>query len=93
MKSVAVRLHYPGSSITVEQAFGKVLRKRRIHLKISQESLAQDSDLDRTYVSLLERGQRQPSLRTIIKLCRTLKIPPDQIIKEVVVFLNENPAH
>ena len=54
----------------VIEIFGKVLREMRDENQISQEKLAEYCDLDRTYISLLERGLRQPTITTIFKLQR-----------------------
>ena len=54
------------------QAFGMVLKKLRIERGLSQEQLGMRSSLDRTYISLLELGKRQPSLPTMIALARAL---------------------
>ncbi|MCU7907156.1 MAG: helix-turn-helix domain-containing protein [Candidatus Thiodiazotropha sp. (ex Epidulcina cf. delphinae)] len=51
-----------------EEAFGDVLRELRNKKNISQETLALESELDRTFISLMERGLRQPSLTTILLL-------------------------
>ena len=56
------------------QAFGKVLKKLRIERSMSQEQLGSRSNLDRTYISLLELGKRQPSLPTMIALARALSV-------------------
>lgn len=55
-------------------AFGKVLRAFRHESGLSQENLAFDSGLDRTYISLLELGSSSPSLNTMVVLCRALNI-------------------
>lgn len=65
------------------EIFGKVLRELRENNNISQEKLAEYCDLDRTYISLLERGQRQPTITTIFKLAKALKISPSELIKLV----------
>lgn len=65
------------------EIFGKVLRKLRVAKKLSQEKLAEYCDLDRTYISLLERGQRQPTITTIFKLAKALDITPSALIKKV----------
>ncbi|WP_319229681.1 helix-turn-helix transcriptional regulator [Draconibacterium orientale] len=67
----------------LSQVFGKVLRDLRIDAGLSQEKLAEIADLDRTYISLLERGLRQPSLSTVFALAQALKIKPHQLIKDV----------
>jgi len=60
--------------MTPAQCFGKVLRDARERAKLSQEALADMAGLDRTYVSLLERGRRQPSLTTMLALSTALEV-------------------
>lgn len=55
--------------------FGKVLREYRTKSGISQEKLALSSNLDRSFVSLLERGMRQPTLKTMLLLVDALDVP------------------
>ena len=64
----------------IAEAFGRVLRDARIEAGLSQEKLAFESDIDRTFVSMLERGVRQPSLTTVFQLCDTLKISPEKVV-------------
>ena len=47
-------------------SFGKVIRERRLAAGLSQEQLGLKSDLRRTFVCLLELGQQQPSLTTLL---------------------------
>lgn len=63
--------------------FGKIVRERRATVGLSQERLALDSGLDRTYISMLESGKRQPSLATIIALARCLDVLPSEILREI----------
>lgn len=56
------------------KAFGKVLREFRQASGKSQETLALEAGLDRTYISLLELGQRSPTLDTILPLCNALDL-------------------
>ena len=53
-------------------AFGLVLRRLRQEASLTQEELGFEADLRRTYVSVLELGQQQPSLTSILKLSRAL---------------------
>lgn len=71
------------------QVFGKVLRELRVSKGVSQEKLAEYCDLDRTYISLLERGLRQPTISTIFKLAKALKVTPADIIQRVDSELNK----
>ncbi len=73
-----------------EAAFGLVIRELRNQLDISQEKLALISDMDRTFISLLERGLRQPSLKSILRLSESLKIRPGDLIDRVVEKLPQN---
>ncbi len=52
---------------------GKAIRARRQKLKISQEELAERCGFDRTYISMLERGKRNPSLLNLLRLVKGLE--------------------
>jgi len=54
--------------------FGKAVRQRREKLELSQEKLAEKADLHRTYVGDIERGVRNPTIRSIVKIVRALDI-------------------
>ncbi len=74
----------------LEEAFSKVLKKYRLDKGLSQEELAHRCELDRTFISLLERGKRNPTLKTIFSICTTLEISPSDLIEKVenIVFDN-----
>ena len=61
--------------------FGKRLRELREQAGLSQESLAELSGLDRTYVSGCERGKRNSTLESIFKLSRALRVAPAQLLE------------
>ncbi len=63
--------------------FGSTLKQVRTKAGITQQSLAFDCDLDRTYISLLERGLRQPTIKTVFTLSECLNIKPSRLIKMV----------
>lgn len=73
-----------------EEAFGIVLRQIRVGRSFSQQELAFRGNLDRTYVSLLERGLRQPSLSTLFSLSKALEVEPDFIVRRVDELIHEN---
>ena len=73
-----------------EEAFGLVLRDLRNKKHISQEKLALEGSVDRTFISLLERGLRQPSLTTIIQISDVLGIEPDKLMALVTKKLSGN---
>jgi len=57
---------------TLEQQFGNVVRRRQEGEGLSQEALADKAGLHLTYISLLERGQRMPSIGVVQKLAIAL---------------------
>lgn len=63
--------------------FGSNLRSIRESKGISQEELAELADLDRTYVSGVERGKRNISLRNIYKLASALNLPAHKLLKTI----------
>lgn len=73
-----------------EEAFGTVLKQARSDKGFSQEQLALSCDLDRTFISMLERGQRQPSLTSILAISTSLEIPAHKLIKLTTDFMDEN---
>ena len=62
------------------KAFGSVLRDIRKERGLSQEDLGFESGYHRTYISLLERGLKSPSLQTIFELARALRLSPSELI-------------
>jgi len=76
----------------VAAAFGRVLRQLRKERGSTQEELGLEADLRRTYVSVLELGQQQPSLTTILKLAKALGSSGAEILRRVEVELNRPPS-
>lgn len=68
----------------IKHAFGKVLREARHAIGVSQEKLALRAGLDRTYISMLERGLRQPSLVTILLLSSNLDIKASELLERTL---------
>ena len=66
----------------IKAKIGTVLRSRREKLSLSQEKLAEMAGLDRTYISILERGLKSPTLETFEKICDALGVLPERIIEE-----------
>lgn len=66
--------------MTIEEAFGEVIRDLRKARQISQEKLAELSNLDRSFISLLECGHKQPSLITIFQFAKAFNISASKIM-------------
>ena len=63
--------------------FGKILREARKSADLTQEKLAFKAGLDRTYISLMERGQRSPTLDVLLRLCDALGVLPSDLMKKL----------
>lgn len=69
------------------RAFGAVLARLRRRCGWSQETLGFEAGLTRAYVSLLERGQRSPTLDTMMVLCAALDVRLDAVASQVLAEL------
>lgn len=75
------------------KAFGKVLRSFRKARGYTQETLAFEAGIDRTYVSLLELGARSPTLDTIFALCAALGVSFPELSLRIHMEMNGGTAH
>ena len=58
----------------IRRVFGSAVRRRRRHLGLSQDELAERAGIDRTYVSGVENGSRNPSLLSQQKIATALNV-------------------
>ncbi|HLX68730.1 MAG TPA: helix-turn-helix transcriptional regulator [Verrucomicrobiae bacterium] len=63
--------------------FGRNVGRLRNAAGLSQDKLAEKADLDRTYLSGIERGVRNPGIKIVIRLARALRVTVDQLCKGV----------
>jgi transcriptional regulator with XRE-family HTH domain len=63
--------------------FGQRLRSLRKERRLSQEELGFRADLDRTYISGIERGYRNPSLVNICRLASALGVEPAALFEGI----------
>ncbi|MCP4648621.1 MAG: helix-turn-helix transcriptional regulator [PVC group bacterium] len=63
--------------------FGDNIRDARNKLGLSQEKLAIECDLDRTYVGGVERGERNVSVLNICKIANALDVKPAALLKNL----------
>jgi transcriptional regulator with XRE-family HTH domain len=74
-------------------AFGALLKKRRMQQKMSQDALAAKAGYERAFISLIELGKTNPSLRSIFDICTSLDIKPSVFLRQVEKEANfELPA-
>ena len=55
-------------------SFGRKVQMRRKELKLSQEQLAEEAGLHRTYIGMIERAEKNVTLVNIEKIAKALKI-------------------
>jgi transcriptional regulator with XRE-family HTH domain len=65
------------------QAFGAVLRARRLEANLTQEQLAFEAEIQRVYVSKLELGQAQPTLAMLLTLAKALHCTASDLVAAV----------
>ncbi len=79
----------------VSVAFGRVIRRLRQERGLPQEKVAELADLQRKYISLLERADYQPKLSTVFKLAEALGCRPSELValveEEQQLNLNADP--
>ena len=78
------------TSMTIELAMGTVIRRLRKELQLSQDALAANSNLDRSYISLIECGKKNPTLISIFSFAQGLNVSPQRIFREIETLMNIN---
>lgn len=77
------------SNSNIKERFGKAIRRRRRELDLSQEELAEKAELHRTYISSIERGERNVSIENIEKLAKALDISISALFANYAVEAKE----
>lgn len=70
--------------MSLRDVFARNLRRYRIEAGLSQEALAADADIDRTYVSALERSVYSASIDMIEKLAKVIGVEPSRLLERPV---------
>jgi transcriptional regulator with XRE-family HTH domain len=69
------------NSTVLMLAISKSIRERRVGLGVSQEELGNRADLHRTYISDIEAGRRNLSLRSLFRLASGLGLSVSELLK------------
>lgn len=77
----------------VALAFGMILRRLRTAAGLTQEQLALEADLQRNYVSMMERGVNQPTITTLIKLSKPLGSSAADIVNQVELLIQSTDGN
>lgn len=70
-----------GRNMDIAERFGNHLRQLRKAKGLSQEAFAAECGLDRTYISGIERGRRNVSLRNVEVIAETLGVSISELMK------------
>lgn len=60
-------------------ALGAAIRRERSNRGLSQEALAVDADLDRSYMGGIERGEHNLTVMNVVKIAGALKLAPSRL--------------
>ena len=82
----------PKRGAVVAAAFGLLVRQLR-QSWCTQEKLAELAGIDRTYVQLLERGLRQPTVGVFLCLATALRVEPAQLIDLTIAEIRRRASH
>lgn len=64
----------------IEEALGEAVRVARITKGLSQEALAHECELHRTYIGSIERGERNVSLKNIVAISSVLGVTASELL-------------
>jgi transcriptional regulator with XRE-family HTH domain len=83
VKTITVFVFPRNTVANLQVQFGHVVRQKRLQAELSQEALSAASGLHRTYVGLLERGLRMPSILVAKKIAEALGTTMGELLSEV----------
>lgn len=69
------------------QAFGLAVRTRRIEIGLSQEQLANSSNVERSHMGKIERGEHMPNLVLILRLAVALQMSAGESVQRAVELI------
>lgn len=71
-------------AVSITKLFGLAVRNRRIAVGLTQEALAELAGLHPTYISMVERGVRNPTLEASARIAKALQISLPQLLTEAL---------
>ena len=66
------------------ESIGRNIRKYRLMKKLRQEDLAERTNLTNNYIGAIERGEKLPSLETLIVIINALGVSADMVLVDVI---------
>ena len=71
---------YMGMTVVVSGLTASLARLARVEMRVSQEALAVDADLDRSYLGGIERGEHNLTVMNIVKIAAALQVKPSELL-------------
>ena len=71
---------YMGMTVVVSGLTASLARLARVEMRVSQESLAVDADLDRSYLGGIERSEHNLTMMNIVKIAAALQVKPSELL-------------
>jgi transcriptional regulator with XRE-family HTH domain len=78
-----VNLHNMGNRNHGLNVLGLNVRRRREEKEWTQEALAERANLDPTYISGIERGVRNPSVLSVVRIAKALGVTTSKLMEKV----------
>lgn len=69
---------------------GKRIKEERLKLNFTQEQLAEYVDISTSYMGQIERGERNVTLDTLIRISNTLNVSIDYLLKDSINVNSDN---
>lgn len=85
--------NFGGEVVLSSNVVGNVIAEYRKVKGLSQEVLSGLSDIGRTHLSMIERGERKPTLETFFKICNALDVKPSEVLKKIESKNEENGTY
>jgi len=76
----------------IREVFARNLRRYRTAAKLSQEELAHRAEIDRTYISALERSKYAAGIDVVDRLARVLKVEASDLLSRGMLPVRKNSA-
>ncbi len=70
--------------MNLNKKIGDIVRKQRVKLGLSQQDLAGDADMERSYISALENGRKSIQVKTLVRVATALNVKPGKLLDDAL---------
>jgi transcriptional regulator with XRE-family HTH domain len=76
-------------SLSAKSVVGERIRDERNRRGMTQWTVAETAELDRKHISMIETGQAEPRIGTLIRIAGALDVPVEKLVAGIVYVPNE----